>query len=125
MAARNLYRALAKDTQSADMAEKATHNYQVMQSLVDEINRFSESQKGTTDGPEESIELADNPQTADGADETTTSELMLKETLNAREILGSEELADKWLSRVEADPKNFLRNKFQIQLRDTQRGQTQ
>jgi Ca-activated chloride channel family protein len=26
---------------------------------------------------------------------------------------------------VEADPKNFLRNKFQIQLRDTQRGQTQ
>ncbi|EDL54512.1 transporter [Vibrio mediterranei AK1] len=125
LAARNLYRALAKDTQSADIAEKATHNYQVMQSLVDEINRFSESQKGTTDGPEESIELGDNPQTADGADETTTSEMMLKETLNAREILGSEELADKWLSRVEADPKNFLRNKFQIQLRDTQRGQTQ
>ncbi len=47
LAARNLYRALAKDTQSADIAEKATHNYQVMQSLVDEINRFSESQKGT------------------------------------------------------------------------------
>jgi Ca-activated chloride channel family protein len=125
LAARNLYRALAKDAQSDDIAEKATHNYQVMQSLVDEINRFSESQKGTTDGPEESIELGDNPQTADGADETTTSEMMLKETLNAREILGSEELADKWLSRVEADPKNFLRNKFQIQLRDTQRGQTQ
>ncbi|KFA97658.1 VWA domain-containing protein [Vibrio sp. ER1A] len=125
LAAKNLYRALAKDAQSDDIAEMATHNYQVMQSLVDEINRFSESQKGTTDGPEESTELGDNPQTADGADETTTSEMMLKETLNAREILGSEELADKWLSRVEADPKNFLRNKFQIQLRDTQRGQTQ
>ena len=43
---------------------------------------------------------------------------MLKETLNANEILGSQELADKWLKRVEADPKFFLKSKFQIQLRD-------
>jgi Ca-activated chloride channel family protein len=43
---------------------------------------------------------------------------MLKEKLNANEILGSQELADKWLKRVEADPKYFLRAKFQIQLRE-------
>ncbi len=43
---------------------------------------------------------------------------MLKEKLNANEILGSQELADKWLKRVEYDPKYFLRAKFQIQLRE-------
>jgi len=30
--------------------------------------------------------------------------------------LGSDALADKWLKRVEADPKYFLAAKFQIQL---------
>lgn len=40
---------------------------------------------------------------------------MVRETLNANEILGSDELADKWLRRVEADPKYFLRAKFQLQ----------
>lgn len=90
-----------------------------MQGIVDEVNRMSESQKGTTDGPEESFELGDDkPRTGDGADEEVDSSLMTKESLNANEILGSQELADKWLRRVEADPKYFLRAKFQLQLRE-------
>lgn len=118
LAARNLYKDLIEKTKDESIAVVAKQNYQAMSELVDEINRVSESQSGTTDGPEESMELGDNPRTADGAEENTASELMLKETLNANEILGSEELADKWLRKVEADPKNFLRNKFQIQLRE-------
>ncbi|WP_234496939.1 vWA domain-containing protein [Vibrio maritimus] len=118
LAARNLYKDLMEKTNDEDIANVAKQNYQAMSELVDEINRVSESQSGTTDGPEESMELGDNPRTADGADEETASQLLLKETLNANEILGSQELADKWLRKVEADPKNFLRNKFQIQLRE-------
>lgn len=90
-----------------------------MQGIVDEVNRMSESQKGTTDGPEESFELGDDkPKTGDGADEEVDASMMKEEKLNANEILGSQELADKWLRRVEADPKYFLRAKFQLQLRD-------
>ncbi|MCV5275892.1 hypothetical protein OFC49_34715, partial [Escherichia coli] len=62
---------------------------------------MSESQAGTEQ--EASTELGDNPQTAEGADEQTSAELMIKETLSADDILGSQELADKWLKRVEAD----------------------
>ncbi|WP_186175453.1 vWA domain-containing protein [Vibrio jasicida] len=119
LAARDLLQILAdKDTLSEQLRPDVEHNLKVIGGIVEEINRTSESQAGTTDGPEESFELGDNPQTADGADEKTTAELMLKEKLNANEILGSQELADKWLKRVEADPKYFLRAKFQIQLRE-------
>ncbi|WP_045497212.1 vWA domain-containing protein [Vibrio hyugaensis] len=119
LAARNLLQTLAdKDTLSDQLRPDVEHNLKVIGGIVEEINRTSESQAGTTDGPEESFELGDNPQTADGADEKTVAELMLKEKLNANEILGSQELADKWLKRVEADPKYFLRAKFQIQLRE-------
>ncbi|AJR08789.1 VWA domain-containing protein [Photobacterium gaetbulicola] len=117
LAARDLLRSLAeKDALSAELRPSVEHNLKVISGIVDEINRTSESQAGTTDGPEESFELSDDkPRTAEGADEQTAAELMIKETLNANEILGSNELADKWLKRVEADPKYFLRAKFQIQ----------
>lgn len=120
LAARDLLASLLEEP-NLDQELKADieHNLQVLKSIVDEINRVSESQAGTTDGPEESFELdEDKPRTADGAEEETIAGLMLKEKLNANEILGSEELADKWLRRVEADPKYFLRAKFQIQLRE-------
>ncbi|MPW35853.1 VWA domain-containing protein [Vibrio sp. B1Z05] len=105
-----------------ELRSQIEHNLMVMQGIVDEVNRLSASQAGTTDGAEDSIELGDNPQTGDGAEDTAVAEMMLKESLNANEILGSEELADKWLRRVESDPKLFLRAKFQIQ-RSTQQAQ--
>ncbi|MCU8475931.1 VWA domain-containing protein [Vibrio vulnificus] len=117
LAARNLLRSLAdKETLSSKLRADVEHNLRVIGGIVEEINRTSASQAGSTDGPEESIELGDNPQTAEGVDEQTVAEMMLKETLNANEILGSDVLADKWLKRVEADPKYFLAAKFQIQL---------
>ena len=120
LAARDLLQSLAdKPSLDASLRPDVEHNLKVIGGIVEEINRTSESQAGTTDGPEESFELSDDkPRTADGADEKTAAELMIKDTLNANEILGSDELADKWLKRVEADPKYFLRAKFQIQLND-------
>ncbi|MEZ8822986.1 VWA domain-containing protein [Vibrio amylolyticus] len=123
LAARDLLEALAsKKDLNPTLRLDVEHNLAVFRGIIEEVNRTSESQSGTTDGPEESFELDDDkPRTGDGAEENTAAELMLKETLNAREILGSDELADKWLKRVEADPKYFLRAKFQIQLREASR----
>ncbi|MGR5558026.1 VWA domain-containing protein [Vibrio fortis] len=122
LAARDLLKSLLeKPDLDSELAEKVEHNLVIFNGIVEEVNRMSESQAGTTDGPEESFELdEDKPRTGDGAEEETVAELMLKETLNANEILGSQELADKWLKRVEADPKYFLKAKFQIQLREPQ-----
>ncbi|KDN27062.1 hypothetical protein VFDL14_19305 [Vibrio fortis] len=122
LAARDLLKSLLeKPDLDNELAEKVEHNLAVFNGIVEEVNRMSESQAGTTDGPEESFELdEDKPRTGDGAEEETVAELMLKETLNANEILGSQELSDKWLKRVEADPKYFLKAKFQIQLREPQ-----
>ncbi|MFZ3408068.1 vWA domain-containing protein [Vibrio chagasii] len=120
LAARDLLKSLNdKPDLDSNLKPEVQHNLAVVNGIVEEVNRTSESQAGTTDGPEESFELdEDKPRTGDGAEEETVAELMLKETLNANEILGSQELADKWLKRVEADPKYFLRAKFQIQLRE-------
>ncbi len=120
LAARDLLKSLSeKPDLSPELRSDVENNLAVLHGIVEEVNRTSESQSGTTDGPEESLELEDDkPRTGDGAEEDTVAELMLKETLNANEILGSQELADKWLKRVEADPKFFLKSKFQIQLRE-------
>lgn len=100
------------------------HNFTVISGIVEEINRTSEAQAGTSESPEQSLELNDDkPQTAEGADEDTSAELMQKQTLTAEDILTSPEVADKWLKRVESDPKYFLRTKFQIQLRDANSAQ--
>lgn len=120
LAARDLLQGLAKkESLDEGLRVDVEHNLLVINGIVEEINRVSESQAGSTDGPQESIELNDDkPKKADGAEENTVAELMRKETFDASEILGSQELADKWLRRVEADPKYFLRNKFQIQLNE-------
>ncbi|MDO6609862.1 VWA domain-containing protein [Shewanella sp. 1_MG-2023] len=122
IAARNLLRDLINEMDKSPLESEVqlradvAHNLAAVQAIIDEINRFSESQQGTTDGLEESTELGkDEPLTSDGFEEIAPEEVLGKDTLNAREILGSEELANKWLSRVEADPKRFLQAKFYLQ----------
>lgn len=123
LAARDLLKSLAnKPTLSERLRPDVEHNLKVIGGIVEDINRMSESQAGTEQ--EASTELGDNPQTAEGADEKTSAELMIKETLSADDILGNQELADKWLKRVEADPKYFLNAKFQIQLRSIETGES-
>lgn len=115
LAARDLLQSLAnKPTLSPALRPDVEHNLKVIGGIVEEINQMSESQAGTEQ--ETSTELGDNPQTAEGADELTSADMMIKETLSASDILGNQEMADKWLKRVESDPKDFLRSKFQIQL---------
>ena len=93
----------------------AKHNLNLIQNMIDEINRLSESQANTGE-LEQSQELPENePQTADGADEQVLQSQIKKQTLSAEQILANEKIANKWLRRVEADPKYFLQNKFHLQ----------
>ncbi len=116
LAARDLLQSLAdKPSLSSELRPDVENNLKVISGIVVEINQMSESQAGTE--MDSSTELGDNPQTAEGADERTSEEMMIKETLTAEDILGDQDMADKWLKRVESDPKDFLRAKFQIQLR--------
>ncbi|ANQ24076.1 hypothetical protein BA893_20875 [Vibrio natriegens] len=115
LAARDLLQSLAnKSTLSQALRPDVEHNLKVIGGIVEDINQMSESQAGTEQ--EMSTELGDNPQTAEGAEEQTSQEMMIKETLSAADIFGNQEVADKWLKRVESDPGDFLRAKFQIQL---------
>ncbi|UXI04550.1 VWA domain-containing protein [Photobacterium sp. TY1-4] len=122
LAARTLLRELAeRPNLDPQLRQGVANNLQVISTLIEDINRMSESQTGTPDGPDASKALGDQPQTAEGAQETATQSLLEQETLNAEQILGSTELADKWLKRVNADPKVFLSSKFMIQLREQEK----
>ncbi len=125
VAARDLLQSLAdKKTLNETLRLDVEHNLKVVSDIVNEINQMSASQVNTADGTDTIFELGeDHPQTADGADEQLDRERVHKETLNAKQILHDQQLADKWLKRVEADPKYFLRAKFQIQLREQGRKQ--
>ena len=112
IAARDLLRAIVKRYPKNNSAK---HNLHLIQNMIDEINRLSESQANTGE-LEQSQELPENePQTADGADEQVLQSQIKKQTLSAEQILANEKIADKWLRRVEADPKYFLQNKFHLQ----------
>ncbi|ERM62155.1 hypothetical protein P780_04725 [Vibrio mimicus CAIM 1882] len=117
LAARRLLRTLAeKETLESDLKADIEHNLKVIEGLIDEINQASESQANSIGDQETSIELPeDQPQTAEGADEKTTQDKMIRDTLSADQILGDPQLAQVWLKRVEANPQRFLQAKFQLQ----------
>ncbi len=110
VAARNLYRDIVAEEPDYP---NARHNLAVLQKLIDEINQMSASQNTENDA---SKELGDAPLTSDGAEQLTTSELMVSETLSAEQLLQDDALNDKWMKRVQSDPARFLRSKFEIQL---------
>ncbi len=122
LAARDLLQSLAdKEMLSETLRPDVEHNLLIIGDIVTEINKMSASQANTSDGTEMIFELGeDDPQTAEGADEKVSREQVYKEKLDANQILNDQQLADKWLKRVEADPKHFLRTKFHIQLREQQ-----
>ncbi|ELI5733769.1 VWA domain-containing protein [Vibrio fluvialis] len=101
----------------------AEHNLAVIEGLIEEINQASASQANSVGDQETSIELPDDqPQTAEGADEQTTQDKMIRDKLSADQILGDPQLAQVWLKRVEASPQRFLQAKFQLQ--NLQRNET-
>lgn len=111
IAARNLYAEIVK----ADAGFRgASENLAIVQKIIDDINRHSESQANTEQ--ETSKELADEPQTGDGADEMVTKEQLIKEQFDAEQLLQDDALNQAWMKRVQGDPERFLATKFQQQL---------
>ena len=92
--------------------KQARHNLLVVQNIIDEVNRLSESQQGEAgDSPKE---LGDDPQTGDGAKK---KEIVLKvaEHYDASQLLLDPKLNEMWLRQVQKDPARFLAAKFQMQ----------
>lgn len=107
--ARNLYQSIL-DKDNTNKA--AINNIRIVQEIIDNVNRLSESQK-PEDG--DSIkELGDEPQTGDGADKKELRKQKI-EQLSAEQLLLDPELNEMWLRQVQKDPANFLAQKFYMQ----------
>ncbi|TLU68076.1 hypothetical protein FE810_00215 [Thalassotalea litorea] len=107
--AKGVYQALLEQYPNNEAAQK---NLQIVQSIIDEVNRISESQQQeNSDAPKE---LGDDPQTAEGAERNVSVEQL--EQYSAEDILQDPELANMWLRQVQKDPAKFLAIKFAVQL---------
>ncbi|PLW70769.1 VWA domain-containing protein [Pseudohalioglobus lutimaris] len=94
----------------------AQENRDKVQSIIDEINRLSESQMEEAGvGTEEKQMGGDDAIPAEGAEQLSFEQVELKQ-FTAEEILESEATRDMWLRGVQQDPSNFLATKFSMQL---------
>jgi len=94
--------------------EAAKTNLAIVEKIIEDINRQSESQANTEN--ESSKELGDAPQTSDGAEEKVANQLLQKQTFDAQQLRNSQALFDAWMKQVEGNQKAFLATKFSIQL---------
>lgn len=107
--AKGVYQALLEQYPDYQPAQT---NLEIVQGIIDEVNRISESQQQeNSDAPKE---LGDDPQTADGAERKVSAGQL--EQFSAEEILQDPELADMWMRQVQKDPGRFLAIKFAVQL---------
>jgi len=95
----------------------AQQNRDLIQTIIDEINRLSESQAGESGVSGDDIDPDNDPQIGDGAEEITF-EQQERTQYSAEEILASPETAELWLKNVQQDPTHFLRTKFSVQLQE-------
>lgn len=90
----------------------AANNRELVQSLIDDTNRMSESQQAE---PGQRIEeLGDEPWRAEGADRETRQQE--QKPLSAAEILTSDTINELWMREVQPSPARFLAIKFRMQL---------
>ena len=93
----------------------ATENRAVVQRLIDEINRLSESQQ-EEEGVGGDKELGpDDPIPADGADSIEWQQAEIRQ-FTAEEILQDPATSEMWLRGVQQDPSEFLAIKFSMQI---------
>ena len=92
----------------------AKTNLVIVEKIIEDINRQSESQANTEN--ESSKEIGDAPQTSDGAEEKVASQQLQKQTFNADQLRNSQVMFDAWMKQVEGNQKAFLATKFSIQL---------
>ncbi len=95
----------------------AQNNRAFIQSIIDQINEFSESQQSEGGATKELGE--DEPQTGDGADKFEYGAQEL-EQLTADQVLLDEEMNEIWMRQVQKNPARFLRVKFQMQLQQAE-----
>ncbi|MFK8020168.1 MAG: VWA domain-containing protein [Pseudomonadales bacterium] len=91
----------------------AVKNRALIQKLIDDINRMSESQQA--EPGESSRELGSEPQRADGAEQQQWG-VNEQEQFNAEQLLTDERIQQQWMKQVQQDPARFLSIKFQMQL---------
>jgi len=93
--------------------ESALTNLAIVQKIIDNVNRLSESQKAEESAS--SKELGDEPQTGDGAEKKEMRKQVI-EQLSAEQLLLDPKLNDMWLRQVQKEPSRFLSQKFHMQL---------
>jgi Ca-activated chloride channel homolog len=121
--ARNLYQEIIhdylspstqKNEQYQTSAKRAAQaNIKIVQAIIDDVNRMSESQKA--ENGDSSKELGDEPQTGDGAETKELPAQKIKQ-LTAEQLLLDPKLNEMWLKQVQKDPSRFLSQKFYMQL---------
>ncbi|CAA0078280.1 Uncharacterised protein [Halioglobus japonicus] len=96
----------------------AAANRALVQDIIDEINRLSESQQQEGNAGSQDNELSsDDAVPAQGADETVWQEAEITQ-LSAEDILQDPATSEMWLRGVQQDPSNFLAIKFAMQLQN-------
>ena len=97
----------------------AAHNRQLVQDIIDEINRMSESQQQEAGVSGEDKELGgDDAIPAEGARDISWQQSELTQ-LTAEQILQDPATSEMWLRGVQQDPSDFLAIKFSMQLQRT------
>jgi Ca-activated chloride channel family protein len=107
--ARDMYKNI---NQTYPMYQAAIHNQQIVQKIIDDNNRLSDSQKaeeGTL-----SKELGDEAQASDGA-EKLVARVQEIEQMSAEQLLLDPALNEMWLRQVQKNPATFLSRKFMMQ----------
>ncbi|MGF1776989.1 VWA domain-containing protein [Vibrio nomapromontoriensis] len=112
IAARSLYQQILT-REPANVV--ALHNLDLMVSIIEHINDFSEGQLSSGE-MESSQELGQQPQTAEGVTQEVDPSLLIEETLSAKELLSNKQAHEKWMKRVDSDLGVFLGYKFHRQL---------
>ena len=95
----------------------AQANRDVVQAIVDETQRLSESQAQEGDNSGSDLDPESDPRIAEGADQLTWEE-KARQTFSADELLANPETAALWLKSVQQNPATFLSTKFTIQIEE-------
>tara|TARA_Y100001956_G_scaffold73886_1_gene80497 strand:+ start:1983 stop:3572 length:1590 start_codon:yes stop_codon:yes gene_type:complete len=112
VAARQLYQEIvAEYPQSSD----AQHNLQLMNSIIQQINDFSQSQAENGER-QSSREIGEEPQTSDGVEQVVEQDQLIEQQFDAQMLLADQTLQDKWMKRVQSDLSQFMQLKFRQQL---------
>ncbi|MBV1885834.1 MAG: VWA domain-containing protein [Parvibaculaceae bacterium] len=93
----------------------AVKNKEIVQRLIDEINAMSASQQSNPGESEESTQLGEGPQRAQGAEREVVA-TRDRENFTADQILNDPAKNEIWMKQVQPDPSQFLSFKFHRQL---------